>query len=256
LTGVLDEYPGAAAAYSLRLLNTDYTGDAIVVRRASDNATQSIGFIDGELDTDTLNTFCSGTDGFVATWYDQSGNGFNVTNTTASRQPKIFDSANGIVLENGKPTIEFDGSKTFTTTATISNASDYYMFYVRNKTVAETGYLLHSETGQLIIEVFEYAAYLDPVNSIEGTGILEGHKLVHFELNSTTGGKVYENSINTQTGLNYSQTAISSKTAIGGIYAGEGDFIGNIQELIIYNTNQSSNRTGIETNINNFYSIY
>jgi hypothetical protein len=79
---------------------------------------------------------------------------------------------------------------------------------------------------------------------------------VHFELNSTTGGKVYENSINTQTGLNYSQTAISSRTSIGGIYAGEGDFIGNIQELIIYNTNQSSNRTGIETNINDFYSIY
>jgi len=46
VTGILDEYPGAAAAYSLRLLNTDYTGDAIVVRRASDNTTQNIGFID------------------------------------------------------------------------------------------------------------------------------------------------------------------------------------------------------------------
>ena len=237
-------------------MNTDYTGDAVVVRRSSDNATQSIGFIDGELDTDTLNTFCTGADGFITTWFDQSGNGFDVSQTIASRQPQIFDSVNGIVFENGKPTIEFDGNKTFTTTATISNASDYYMFYVRNKTVEDTGYLLHSETGQLIIEVFEYAAYLDPVNSVEGTGILEGHKLVHFELNSTTGGKVYENSINTQTGLNYSQTAISSRTSIGGIYTGVGDFIGNIQELIIYPTNESGNRTGIETNINNFYSIY
>jgi hypothetical protein len=58
VTGILDEYPGAAAAYSLRLLNTDYTGDAVVVRRASDNTTQNIGFVDGELDTDALNTFC------------------------------------------------------------------------------------------------------------------------------------------------------------------------------------------------------
>ncbi len=84
MTGILDEYPGAAAAYSLRLLNTDYTGDAVVVRRASDNTTQNIGFIDGELDTDTLDTFCSGTNGFVATWYDQSGNEYDSINATAS----------------------------------------------------------------------------------------------------------------------------------------------------------------------------
>ena len=30
----------------------------------------------------------------------------------------------------------------------------------------------------------------------------------------------------------------------------------NYQELIIYSSDELSNRTGIETNINNFYSIY
>ena len=34
-TGLLNDYSGAAAAYSLRLLDNTYTGDAIVVRRAS-----------------------------------------------------------------------------------------------------------------------------------------------------------------------------------------------------------------------------
>jgi hypothetical protein len=34
---LLDTYSGAAAAYSLRLLRSAYTGDAIRVRRASDN---------------------------------------------------------------------------------------------------------------------------------------------------------------------------------------------------------------------------
>jgi len=33
-------------------------------------------------------------------------------------------------------------------------------------------------------------------------------------------------------------------------------YIGNIQELIIYNTDQSSNREAIETNINNYFNIY
>ena len=31
---------------------------------------------------------------------------------------------------------------------------------------------------------------------------------------------------------------------------------GVIQEMIIYNSNESANRTGIETNINTFYNIY
>ena len=33
-------------------------------------------------------------------------------------------------------------------------------------------------------------------------------------------------------------------------------YLGNMQEFILYNTDQSSNRTGIETNINDFYNIY
>jgi hypothetical protein len=32
--------------------------------------------------------------------------------------------------------------------------------------------------------------------------------------------------------------------------------LGEIQEFIIYASNQSANRTNIETNINNYYSIY
>jgi hypothetical protein len=72
-SGLLADYPGAAAAYSLRLLDTDYTGSAVRVRRASDNAEQDIGFDgNGDLDTTALATFCSGTDGFVKTWYDQA----------------------------------------------------------------------------------------------------------------------------------------------------------------------------------------
>ena len=36
----------------------------------------------------------------------------------------------------------------------------------------------------------------------------------------------------------------------------EGHFDGNIQEVVIYSTDQSTNRTGMQTNINSFYSIY
>ncbi len=95
--GVLDLYPGAAVALSAaRLLDSTYTGDAIRVRRASDNAEQDIGFdASGELDTSALATFCAGTDGFVKTWYDQSGNGNDATQGTTASQPKIYDSVTG-----------------------------------------------------------------------------------------------------------------------------------------------------------------
>lgn len=105
-TGILNKISvPTATAYSLRLLNKDYTGNAIRVRRSSDNAETNIGFVNGKLDTATLLTFCGAGSGFVTTWYDQSGNGRNATQTTANNQPRIVNIG---VLEtlNGKVTVK------------------------------------------------------------------------------------------------------------------------------------------------------
>ena len=80
---LLDTYPNAAAAYSLRKLRAAYTGNAIKVRRSSDNTEQDIGFSGANLDTTALTTFCGSGNGFVTTWYDQSGNSRNVLQSTA-----------------------------------------------------------------------------------------------------------------------------------------------------------------------------
>ncbi len=49
--------------------------------------------------------------GFITTWYDQSGNGNNATNATASEQPLVV-SGGTLVTENGKAAIDFDVSST------------------------------------------------------------------------------------------------------------------------------------------------
>jgi len=67
--GLLDTYPNAAVAYSLRKLRTAFMGSAIRVRRSSDNTEQDIGFVNNELDTSSLTTFCGAGNGFVTTWY-------------------------------------------------------------------------------------------------------------------------------------------------------------------------------------------
>ena len=104
---LLDNLSGSTGAFSLRKLNSSYTGNAIQVRRASDNTTQDIGFVNNQLDVTSLNTFCSGTNGFVTIWYNQSDVNNNAIQTSLANQPRIYDSVNGVELENGKPTIKF-----------------------------------------------------------------------------------------------------------------------------------------------------
>ena len=125
---LLDTYSSAAAAYSFRQLSNSYSGNAVKVRRASDDTELDIGFSSGELDTSALATHCGSSNGFVVTWYDQSGNSNNVTQSTAADQPKIYDAtAERHITENGKPAIDFDGNDDFlnTTSSISASVSDF-----------------------------------------------------------------------------------------------------------------------------------
>ena len=107
--GLLDTYPGAAAAYSLRKLRTAYAGFCCQVRRSSDNATQNINFVGNVIDTTSLLTFCGGANGFVSIWYDQSGNGNDASNATLANQPQIVN-AGSVILVNSKPALQIDAT--------------------------------------------------------------------------------------------------------------------------------------------------
>jgi hypothetical protein len=98
-----------ASAYSVRKLSSTYTGNAIQVRRSSDNATMDIGFVGGNLDTATLKTFVGAGNGFVSIWYDQSGYGRDLAQATTTMQPAVV-SAGAIYRRNGQPTIYHDAT--------------------------------------------------------------------------------------------------------------------------------------------------
>jgi len=110
-------YGPAALYYALRKINPNATA-AIRVQRSSDNAQKDIGFIGRDLDVNTLLNFCAGSNGTVATWYDQSGNGtlYHATQSTLAAQPIIVN--NGVLqtYSNGKPKLTFDGSRYLSTT--------------------------------------------------------------------------------------------------------------------------------------------
>jgi hypothetical protein len=132
--GVLDTTPGAKIGVSIRKLRADYTGACMRVRRASNNNETDIGFdANGVLDTTALASFCTGTNCFVQTWYDQSGNGANLIQTVTSRQPQIYDSATGVILDDAGllPALYFPGASgsSMVTTAGVTtfDAADRYV---------------------------------------------------------------------------------------------------------------------------------
>lgn len=103
----------ASAAYSLRKILDSYAGPAIRVRRSSDNAQADIGFnAAGNLDQSALKAFVGNGDGFVVTWYDQSGNALHATDATVSDQPQIVSSGSVLKSAQGLPAVRFNGGNT------------------------------------------------------------------------------------------------------------------------------------------------
>ena len=130
----------ANVAYGLRKLHCAYTGPAIRVRRSSDNTTLDIGFtVSGNLNTVALMNFVSTGDGFVDTWYDQSGNSKHLSQSNAINQPQIV-SAGVILLRNGLPTVRFNGNQSLRRVGTVSSGSNPFSILAltsRSNTFAE-----------------------------------------------------------------------------------------------------------------------
>jgi hypothetical protein len=264
--GLLDTYPNAAAAYSVRKLRAAYTGNAIRVRRSSDNAEQNIGFTAlGNLDTTALTSFCSGTNGFVTTWYDQSDNAVNSNQTIAVQQPQIVSSG-AILQQNTKPTIVFSGfSNSLILSSNIfNNTTPKDTFCVFNTT--DTDAIIIGGFNGGFLDVYGNGVYTNStIKSSQiaaGVGVLlnstitpSGRYLVNSKMVSGQ-NELFVDSISKATSTNNQQFQNYTNRIGGDAFNGGAWLDGNIQEIIIYPSNQDANRTGISTNINTYYAIY
>jgi hypothetical protein len=278
---LLDLYPGAAAAYSLDQLNTSYSGAAIRVRRASDSTEQDIGFTEEfTLDTAALEAFCTGTNGFVAVWYDQSGEGNNAAQATTANQPKIYDAATGVQLENTLPAPTYNGTSMYLDTPAIS---------ALNTDVQSSFVVATAASTSATLEVIWRSRYTSGALSLssETTGLFKSSLGVVVGFHARNSGGTYigtSNSLDTNQKLyssfwnssdvissNVNGTAFSTNnmsgatavpsghvlTRIGATSANPGNYwAGTIQAFIIYAADKSADRTAIEANINSRYNIY
>ena len=263
-TGLLDTYSGAAVGYSLRKLRSAYTGDAIRVRRSSDNTELNIGFVNDVLDTASLLTFCGAGNGFVTTWYDQSGNANNATQTTAVSQPQIVSSG-AMITTNGKNSMSFDGSvDTLNLASTITVGTSNYQSFVGKRDLS--GRKLYALSGGTsAASGYLFALWQDNKYYLQGKATqyqassaadTTTSQLLLTGLNNAGTMSMFKNG-NTITSTAVNLTFLMNIHSISGMPTPSlQPTFGNLQEIVFYNSNQSTNRTGIETNINTFYTIY
>jgi hypothetical protein len=275
---LLDLYPGAAAAYSLRKIRTAYAGSAIRVRRSSDNTEQDIGFVGVDLDTVSLKSFVGANSGFVTTWYDQSGNARNATQATAANQPRIVN-AGAIDRLNGNPSVFFIGGASthyFTHPVIQTSPNQLYIFSSLSSVTQGTAWWAHRSESTRLIQ-FNHASGSNSVrlNLRSNTSLLQiidvGTFTASTESNFLAGARfdvannthisyLNGNASATNTTDFSGQTFNSTINTIGAVTTNGVTFSsflrGKMHELVIYNSDQSSNRTAIESNINSYYAIY
>jgi hypothetical protein len=259
----LDTYPNAAAAYSLRKLRAAYTGNAIRVRR-TDLAESDIGFTAaGDLDTTALLAF-TGTgalnNGFVTTWYDQSGNGRDVIQTTAVSQPQIVISGS-VILNNTKPSIQFGVSaQTQLVSSTFSQTAPIRAFVnLKYNITSSQGFAFDG------ISVNQFRVWNEDSNTLaffagggqpkytDATGVLDKNYLVDV-LSETANSRFQVNNISATNAVG--STVTKTGVRLGGNSVNFGTFRGFITEYVEYNSNQNTNADGIKSNINTYYAIY
>jgi hypothetical protein len=243
-------------ALSMRKL-TSTSINCIRVRRSSDNMEQDFGFISNSpnspLDTAAVVSFVgAGNDGFVTTFYDQSTNGNDGLQSTSTNQPLIVQ--NGTLVDSASlAALLF----TFTTPykwlniANVNNKTTITSFRVVDTN--DTKYITLSNAGnfgfvaeQSSSSTFITSQYgLTPLLFANGT-----------QFTGTTANDVY-NFINGRKIVveRGSTSSWSGTFRFGGYQFGDFDYKGKMQELIIYFSDKTADRSSIETNIDAYYNV-
>jgi Alpha-L-arabinofuranosidase B, catalytic len=273
--GILDQYPGAYAAYSVRRLWSEYNGPIMTVRRSNDNATLDIGWdAQGNLDTGSLTTFVGANSGFVTTWYDQSTNDYHLTQNTNNRQARII--------------ISGSLQKFPTTAGTLNPTSSAIYFNYDNVNLPPTFFQTYQVSFPTpLSQPYSWfdVIYIDGQPSLVTDGISTTSRIYRTGPNiqanagsSLTLGdnfqlpQIYSAIFNgdiSEFGVDYTEanayvdslnTGPAGLNSLDGIkISGTGsnlNYEGWISELILYPVNQSANRMNIVDAQNQYYKIF
>jgi len=223
--------------------NTDQTDNRTAIEA---NIGETYGITDIPAANDTVN-------GFVQTWYDQSGSGNDVVQDAAANQPKIVDA--GTYLEE----VDFDGTQHFETISSgiLTNIQDTYSVWLGKRRNNSSGYLAQASSASGGSNRL-YLRYGLCTIGAEAAGIsIAATNDVNTIVSLTGSGGTYDGFKN---GADVNDTETTASTGAGAFTLGASStglspVDGTLKEFIIYDSDQSDNRPAIETNIANQYGI-
>lgn len=201
---------------------------------------------------------------FVATWYDQSGNTNNSTQSTAANQAQI--------IANGYKIIDSVTAKLTTTWTTdrytlatgINPNTRYLSIGVVNRT-ANTNNIAHigvagtfaGVNGQTPLVWFATTGEVRSAmfsNLIHGTNTSTGAFITTSEKNASNLKSIYINGTALATTATEAPSAGANINSFG--QSGGTTTTCQYAEYIYWDSEQSANRVGIETEINDYYNVY
>ena len=209
---------------------------------------------------------CGASDGTIKTFYDQSGNSNDATQTVTGNMPKIYDGTTGGVTENGKPAVEFNGSSTYfilnISGLNINSATVNTVARSNNNSSNRMQFTLGTDTNVRFWNYYQSGFnrfwYGDGSIRIEYGSVDTDQHLFSFIAGSIAGAAtMFRDSVAAASSLTLQSGAMNTAQMRLGAYHNNGIiWSGTMQEFIVYPVDQTNNRTDIEDNINTFYSIY
>jgi len=260
---LLDRFGDAAVAYSLRRLSSRYTGPVVQVRRSSDNAEDT--FTAEQVASGAMTAWVgSGNNGFVRTWFDQSGRGKHVGQDTSGSQPQIVNS--GVLDEmGGQPAVNIISNTNLVHSGLAFSDGPISIFAVVSFTTA--GALLDAATDGFFSnsegfrfdnfsnnyrlgtrKAFTSAAAPTPIARVIRSGFANATARTIFANGAQVG---------TTAGNTSPEFAGVTNHVIGRFSSlGSGQMVGLIQDLIVYNTDRQPQNLAIVEEINRHYGVY
>jgi hypothetical protein len=201
---------------------------------------------------------------YVTTWFDQSGNGRNVTQSTAINQPPIIEDST-IVKLNGKPVLSFMFTGTTRrwlsmplNSMTMNPPFSMFANIKLQGTVSDVNLITGLETNKRFgISSFTVGnwtpsySFWGSDNNYIGGQVANTNNSIHFVHTSA--------SENTVLGVNGTTSATKYITpgAWRAISIGTSDTAQfYCPEVIFFYGNKTGSRTSVESNMNSYYSIY
>lgn len=247
---LLDTFGGASVAFSVFKVNTAYTGYCIRARRMNDSAEMDIGFVNGMLDTAALLSFTGANSARASIVYDQSGNGNNLIQPSVNFQFRIVN-AGVLDTVNGKPAFWHDSMFMAFSAVTLNSAYSYFTVGKKNASGDVYCPVSGDEASPSAFNHFSDNKYYIRRSGgyFESTAADTNATQVRLDFFAQSGTQsLYKNDSSISGSFN--ALGVSNTLSKMGQFGTTSFYSkGYFQQFILYNSDQMSNRTGIQTMI-------